>query len=153
MIGTSELVLQPQQGTRLQVMQDTLRVLSRGAQTNTAYEMFELVGPLHSGPPPHSHPWSETYYVLDGLVEVLVGDETVQAVPGTCVTIPGGTIHTYRIGSDTARFLVTTSTTAASAFFEALHQALAQEPGALDEAVAIAARHQVTLLPSPEGSE
>jgi mannose-6-phosphate isomerase-like protein (cupin superfamily) len=128
-------------------MGDTLRILSRGEQTDTAYEMFELTGPLNSGPPPHTHPWSETYYVLEGMVDVLVGEDTVQAGPGTCVTIPGGTLHTYHIGSETARFLVTTSSTAASGFFQELHQALTQGGCALEDAMAIAARHHVTLSP------
>jgi quercetin dioxygenase-like cupin family protein len=145
MTTTSELALEPGQGNQLQVMQDTLRILSQGEHTSMAYEMFELTGPLNSGPPPHSHPWSETYYMLDGAVEVLVGEDRVHAVPGSCVTIPGGTVHTYRIVSETARFLVTTSTTAASAFFRELHQALAQGACSLEDIIAIAARHQVTL--------
>jgi quercetin dioxygenase-like cupin family protein len=141
----AELFLAPHQGTQLQVMQDTLRILSRGDQTNAAYEMFELTGPLNSGSPPHFHPWSETYYILEGTVEVLVGKETVQAVPGSSVTIPSNMVHTYRIASDTARFLVTTSTTAASRFFQDLHQASSQGACRLDDAIAIASRHQVTL--------
>lgn len=147
MTTASELVLKPHQGTQLRVMGDTLRILSRGEQTDAAYEMFELTGPLNSGPPPHTHPWSETYYVLEGMVDVLVGKDTVQSIPGTCVTIPGGTIHTYQIRSETARFLVTTSTTAASDFFQELHQSFMQGTCALEEVIAIAARHHVTLSP------
>jgi hypothetical protein len=41
MTTTSALVLEPHQGTQLQVMTDTLRILSQGEQTDTAYEMLD----------------------------------------------------------------------------------------------------------------
>jgi mannose-6-phosphate isomerase-like protein (cupin superfamily) len=132
-------------------MTDTLRVLTTGEQTNGTYEMFELTGPLNSGPPPHHHPWSETYYVLEGMVEVLVGTDTVMATPGYGVTIPGGRVHTYRIASETARFLVTTSTKAALAFFQEVAQTLARDGFSMAAVMAIAARHQVVLSAPSEG--
>lgn len=141
----TDLTIAPNQGTSLQVLADTLRVLTQASHTAETYELFELIGPLNSGPPAHHHPWSETYYVLDGEVEILINTETVLGTPGYCVNIPGGMVHTYRIASDTARFLVITSTSAASAFFKDLQQATAAGSLDLGDVITIATRHQVQL--------
>ena len=37
-------------------------MLASGAQTG-GYEIFLQVGPEGSGPPPHNHPWDESFYV------------------------------------------------------------------------------------------
>jgi hypothetical protein len=63
------------------------------------------------------------------------------------VTIPGGTVHIYRISSATARFGVTTSTAAASNFFQELHQAFMKGACELKDVIAIAVRHHVILSP------
>ncbi|NJL49055.1 MAG: cupin domain-containing protein [Leptolyngbyaceae cyanobacterium SM2_5_2] len=146
------LTLGPDQGELLQVIEDSLRVLITGEVSDNAYKMFELTGPQASGPPPHYHPWSESYFVLEGEVDILVGSETVRATPGYSIAIPGGTVHTYRIASETAKFLVVASTVAASAFFYDLHQALMAGNFTLEDVMAIAARHQVMLAGSAESA-
>lgn len=138
-------ILAPDQGTKLQILQDSVRILTQGEQTQGAYEVFELVGPRHSGPPPHDHPWSESYCILEGEVEVLSGEQTVRATPGYFINIPGGTLHSYRILSDHARFLVMASTTAASAFFQEIHDAMVGDEADMDRVLAIAARHGVRV--------
>ena len=40
-----------------------LTVLASGTQTGS-YELFRQVGPEGSGPPPHTHPWDESFYVI-----------------------------------------------------------------------------------------
>lgn len=48
------------------------------------------------GPAPHIHrSGSETFYVLDGSLQMLVGTETVEAAAGTCVHVPAGAVHTF----------------------------------------------------------
>lgn len=48
------------------------------------------------GPPPHSHTrLTDTFYVLDGTLTVRVGEEKIDAPPGSYVCIPPGTVHTF----------------------------------------------------------
>ncbi len=48
------------------------------------------IAPLHL----HNND-DEAWYVLEGKLCVLVGDDTVEAAAGTAVLVPGGTPHTY----------------------------------------------------------
>src|SRR3982751_3564152 len=56
---------------------------------------------------PHTHAdHVDTFYVLDGVVEFTLGDETRRAGPGTLVAVPPGIIHGFRNpGSARARIL------------------------------------------------
>lgn len=100
-------------GRTLRVLDDTIRVDVAGG----LMEIFELSGQRESGPPPHSHPWDEAYIGLDGEVEVTIGETVSILRAGDVVCAPGGTLHCYRIASETARFRVVTSGHRASAFF------------------------------------
>jgi quercetin dioxygenase-like cupin family protein len=111
-----------------------------------ALEIFVLTGPVESGPPPHAHPWDEAYIGISGEVAVTIGDTTNTVGPGDTITVPAGTLHSFRIMSDTASFHVITSGHRASAFFadvDAQHpQVPTQEslPGLFD----VAKRHALT---------
>ena len=78
----------------------------------------EVLAPHGAAPPLHSHPQDETFYVLDGeitawLVDVAdtadtawVAEAARRCGPGAMVYAPGGTPHTFRVESDSARILV-----------------------------------------------
>jgi quercetin dioxygenase-like cupin family protein len=55
----------PERQQPLNIVGEKLTVLASGAQTGS-YEIFRQVGPEGSGPPPHTHPWDESFYVIDG---------------------------------------------------------------------------------------
>ena len=50
-----------------------------------------------AGPPLHSHPWDECFFVLSGEVEFSFVERTVQALPGTVFHLPAGTPHGFMI--------------------------------------------------------
>jgi len=61
-----------------------------------------LIAPLHV-----HHSDDEAWYVLEGKLHVLVGNEEVQAGPGSCVYVARGTPHTYwNPGPEAARYLL-----------------------------------------------
>lgn len=102
----------PAVGTTLSVLSDKVSVLNSGGE----FEVFDLTGPEGSGPPPHAHPWVESFYVLDGSVEVTT-DVTKTFNQGDYSLVPAGVVHTYRILSNEARVLVATSGNRSSLFF------------------------------------
>jgi mannose-6-phosphate isomerase-like protein (cupin superfamily) len=59
------------------------------------------------GPEPHQHEdHVDSFYVLDGDNEFLLGDRTIRAGPGTFVAAPPQTVHTFtNPGPDGARLL------------------------------------------------
>jgi quercetin dioxygenase-like cupin family protein len=68
--------------------------------------VFEL-GPRFEGPEPHQHDdHVDSFYVLDGDVEFVLGDEPVRAGPGAFFAAPPGIVHTFtNPGPDGARLL------------------------------------------------
>src|SRR5262245_17155572 len=61
-------------------------------------------------PPLHVHRTEdEVFYVLEGEVDVRIGDETVTAGAGDVLLAPKGVPHTYLVRSHRARMLVTTT--------------------------------------------
>ncbi|MDE3069537.1 MAG: cupin domain-containing protein, partial [Acidobacteriota bacterium] len=92
-----------------------------GRQTAGRFALWEAVLPKGAAPPLHSHPQDETFYVLEGaltawIVEhelagddgdppAWVGTRGRRCGVGAVVFAPGGTPHTFRVESDTARML------------------------------------------------
>src|ERR1700692_2103493 len=81
----------------LNVVGEQITVLASGSQTG-GYEIFRQAGPEGSGPPPHCHPWDESFYVVRGNIAFGVGDKDMIAEPGTLVHLPAGTMHWFRFG-------------------------------------------------------
>jgi len=88
---------------------DRYRFLVTGEETGGAYFAMEAYVPPGGGPPPHIHTREdETFYVLEGSVEFLLGGETIDAGPGDFVNIPRGTVHRFEnTGDETARLVLT----------------------------------------------
>ena len=59
------------------------------------------------GPPPHVHDTlHDMFFVLEGTLTMRLGDETMEAGPGTFICVPPGVVHTFSNRSETAvRFL------------------------------------------------
>jgi mannose-6-phosphate isomerase-like protein (cupin superfamily) len=93
-------------------------------------------------PPPHRHTnCSEAYFVLDGLVGVVLEGEELAVGPEGFVLVPRGTAHTFgNAGDDEARLLVIHAP-AMDAYFAGLHELWNRpEPPTPDEERALMAR-------------
>jgi quercetin dioxygenase-like cupin family protein/ketosteroid isomerase-like protein len=102
----------PASGRELSVGGETVTVLQSGGE----FEVFELTGPAESGPPPHAHPWVESYFVLGGSVEITTDQPRLLAA-GDFATVPAGAVHSYRLVGADCRVLVMTTGSRASQFF------------------------------------
>jgi len=74
-------------------------------------------------PPPHRHTdCSEAYFVLDGLVSVMVEDEELTVGPEGFVLVPRGTAHTFGNSSRADARLLVMHAPAMDAYFAGLHE-------------------------------
>jgi mannose-6-phosphate isomerase-like protein (cupin superfamily) len=99
----------PGEGESVWLLGDLYTFKAVSEDTDGAFALWETVSPPEGGPPPHlHHREDETFYVIEGEMEFLVGDDTVGAVAGSFVHIPKGTMHTFKnVGVAPARFVVT----------------------------------------------
>ena len=75
------------------------------ADTTQGHEITLQQGNAGSGPPLHSHPWDECFFILKGEVEFTVDDRTVKALPGTLCYLPAGTPHGFQVKADGSTML------------------------------------------------
>jgi quercetin dioxygenase-like cupin family protein len=122
---------------------EEITLLASGEATG-GYEIFVQRGPEGSGPPPHAHPWDETFYVISGELDFGFENRTFVATPGTLVHLPAGTTHWFRFGAEGGVMLSMTDRFAASAMFADIDRAkdLAMTDPAAFAAVAL--RHGLT---------
>lgn len=99
-----------EQGQGLSVMGGTYRILASGNDTGGAFATIDMLIPPGGGPGPHAHAqFHETFYVVEGEVEVKSEASTFIARTGDYIVIPtGGIVHGFKNRSDkTARLLCT----------------------------------------------
>jgi quercetin dioxygenase-like cupin family protein len=99
---------------------DRYTFLVTGAESGGAYFVMEALVPPGGGPPPHLHRREdETFYVVEGQVEFLLGDQTAIAGPGDFVNVPRGMIHRFlNTGTVIARLVLTFTPAGIEKFFE-----------------------------------
>jgi quercetin dioxygenase-like cupin family protein len=115
-MSATAFVITPETRPRaLSVVGEKLTVLASAEQTY-GYEIFLQQGDAGQGPPPHSHGWDESFYVISGEIEFGYGDKAMLAKPGTLVHLPAGTTHWFRFATK-GEMVSMTSREGASAFF------------------------------------
>ena len=81
-----------------------------GAETGNAFSQIEVDDPRGGGTPLHvHHNEDETFYILEGEVTFLVGDERIDVAAGDFLFAPRDIPHAYVVRSERARMLVTAS--------------------------------------------
>ena len=110
----------------LNVVGEQITVLASGAQTGS-YEIFHQAGPQGAGPPPHSHPWDEAFYVVRGEIAFGFEEREMVAGPGTLVHLPAGTTHWFRFGAGGGEMVSMTSREGASRMFTDFDRDLSPE--------------------------
>jgi quercetin dioxygenase-like cupin family protein len=71
------------------------------------------IPPGFPGPPPHVHDTlHDMFYVLEGTLTLRIGDDTLQAGPGTFACAPPGGVHTFSNTSDAPVRMLNLSTPA-----------------------------------------
>lgn len=129
-----------------------------GEDTGGKYALTDSVVPPRGGPPPHiQHREDESFWVLEGELEFLVGEGTIRAGAGSFVHVPRGTLHTYEnVGTGPARFLTLMVPAGLEKFFEEVGKpgTDVSSPPPVDDAeieklLAAAPRYGVEIPPPP----
>lgn len=122
-------------------------VILLASKENTQGQEFTYQsGEKGMGPPPHSHDWDETFFVIKGSVEFTCDGKTELCHPGTLVFVPGGTIHAFQYGPQGGEMLEITGTgSRAAQFFTAIDAEIPPGPPDIEKIVRISAENGVTI--------
>src|SRR5579871_2674472 len=84
------------EGVRNRVMGVDVREILSAADTAGEFYLAENIVSSGGGPPPHVHSREdELFYVLEGTLDILLGDRTYQATAGSLAYLPRGVAHAF----------------------------------------------------------
>ncbi len=94
---TDALILLPGEGRSYNCGTMTAIFKADENETDNQYSVSEWwLEPNSEGPGPHMHEENtEVFYVLEGTVSILVGDQWVHAAKGSFIRIPPKTMHDF----------------------------------------------------------
>lgn len=131
----------------LHVLGVEVTVLASNSATQS-YEITLQKGGEGIGPPPHSHGWDESFFIIKGSVEFSCAGKTSLCMPGTLVHIPAGTVHSFHFAGEGGEMLEFTGQGgSASQMFVAMDQEIAPGPPDLSKVVEVLAQYGVKLAP------
>ncbi len=110
-IVTNAYLTQPAEAELRWMGETSTYFLATGDQTGGAFALVDEQAKRGDSVPLHRHEQDmESFYVLEGEVTLFIGDQPgVRAGAGSFAHVPGGTVHGFRIESETARYLIFTT--------------------------------------------
>ena len=140
---------------------DVYTFLATEEETNGAYFVMEGLVPPNAGPPPHiHHNQDETFYVVEGKLEIKLGDRVFEATAGDFVHVSKGTPHAFANRSQNSAKMILTFVPAGdieqffrSAFPPATDRHTSPPPitdAFIQNLLETADRYDIEFLPPPE---
>ena len=131
-IENRHALLSPGEGELIEVAGNRIRIMVASA---SQFVCDYSAAPRFPGPPLHVHPgFDETYLVLEGRLEVVIGEEHSDLTPGAVAYVSGSVAHTFRNPHDQrARFLSICSPGGFEHFFRAVATGDQQAIAAISE--------------------
>jgi quercetin dioxygenase-like cupin family protein len=74
-------VLAPGEGEKFSVLDAVFTTKATGKDTKGAWTLYEITDTAGNGPPLHTHPWDEAFYILEGELEIQTGTKTMWQHP------------------------------------------------------------------------
>ncbi|HEY6582031.1 MAG TPA: quercetin 2,3-dioxygenase [Rubrobacter sp.] len=100
-VTTQPYALAREEGEELWFLGAPTRVIATAEQTEGAFGLIEQEIPAGSESPWHvHHAEDESFYVVEGRMTFLCGEQKVQAGPGTFIYGPRGIPHGFRVEGD-----------------------------------------------------
>ena len=136
-------------GQKVNVLGIPMLIRVHGRDTNGTLSVVESHDVPGGGPPPHiHHREDETFQILAGEYEFMVGGQTIVAKPGTTLFAPRGVAHTYRyIGQTSGRFMCVITPSGFEGFFEEVSALNLQLPQDIPRVMEIAKKFGLEILP------
>jgi quercetin dioxygenase-like cupin family protein len=96
------------EGPALWFLNTLTLVKATAKQTGNAFGLIEHLAPVGAGSPYHVHrAEDETFYVLDGELQFISGEQRFTGGPGSFVFLPRNIPHGFRVvGASPARMLI-----------------------------------------------
>ena len=153
------IIKREKDGLNISVVGDTYRILVSGKETCGAFATIDMLVPPGGGPGPHSHSEiEESFYIIDGEIEVRSEAGAYIAAKGSFVNIPrGGVVHCFKNKSQSVAHLLCTVVPAGlDAFFEEIGKPVAygeflppppMDEGAIKKLLGIAEKYGQKVFP------
>jgi mannose-6-phosphate isomerase-like protein (cupin superfamily) len=119
---TAPIVHEPGGGETAAVGALSFSIKAGAEQTQGAYSRVEADGPSFATAHVH-HDREEAFFVVEGKVLFLVGEQRVEAEPGAFLLVPRETMHGFRSQGD-ARLIIIHSPAGFERFFRATAEAI-----------------------------
>jgi len=95
------IILAPGQGRPYPMGRISAVFKADEAETDSRYSVSEWwLEPHTKGPGPHSHEEDDLFYVIEGIMSLLVDDHWIEATRGSFVLVPGGVVHDFENRGD-----------------------------------------------------
>jgi quercetin dioxygenase-like cupin family protein len=154
-----QLAFQKNEGESFWVMGDLYTFKLTAADTAGSLAVIETVTFPQNGPPMHTHTnEDETFYILDGRFSFTIGEQSLEAGPGTLIRAPRGTPHGYKnISALPARKLLLISPAGFESFFREIGEPAKDitsppphRPGVISRTMQVAIKYGLRIQ-LPEG--
>jgi quercetin dioxygenase-like cupin family protein len=122
-----------------------------GRDTGGTVSVVESHDVPGGGPPPHiHHREDETFQILEGEYEFVVGGKTILARPGTTLFAPRGIAHAYRyVGTTMGKLMCVITPSGFEGFFEEIGAMSPQQQLDIPRVMEIAKKFGLEFLPLP----
>ena len=152
------VVRQANEGRAFSMLGGVYEVKVSSEESDGAMTIMEMLIPPGAAPPPHTHPGTETVYVIEGNLRYNIGDATYEGGAGSIFHIPGGVLENFEPLTQ-SRVLVVYKPGGIEGFFEeagdpgqpGVLPPPADGPPDLQRLIEIAAKHGMKIQP-PDGA-
>jgi quercetin dioxygenase-like cupin family protein len=152
-LGHGGITLGPGEGKTIEVPGHPSTYKATKEDTQGAYSLLEVTV-MGDGPPQHIHKAEEeAFYVLEGEVNIQIGDQTIRGMAGSFVLIPRGTVHTFgNAGSTPAKLLVLLSPPGFEQYFiEIVGDEEIDTATFIERGLAVAQKYNLEIVGPPLG--
>jgi quercetin dioxygenase-like cupin family protein len=140
-------------GKKLNVLGIPMVIRIHGRDTSSIVSVVESHDVSGGGPPPHIHQREdETFQILEGEYEWMVGDRKFVAPKGATIFAPRGIPHTYRyLGKTPGRLMCVITPSGFEGFFEEIGAMSPHQQQDILGVITVAKKYGLEILPPPAG--
>ena len=94
-------IVKSDEGRKFRFFGDTVTIKASSEETHGSYSLMHWAVPAGASAVPHAHEfYEETFYILSGELEVLIGNSTQPVSAGDFIRVPAGARHGFENQSE-----------------------------------------------------